>query len=267
MARASAFDGADADSVDRNSPIPLYHQLKRAVIAHIEAEGLSAGDRLPGDRELGEAYSVSRTVVRHALSELEYEGVIERRRGKGTFVAPSKTAQTLVQSLAGLFQDVAARGGDVTSDVRRLEVVPADREIAARLDVPVDTPVIVVERLRFVDGEPWVFTISHIPYELAPTLLDVDLSHRSLYGTLEEAFGLELVRARRTAGATAASARLADDLGISAGAPVLVLRNVSYGPSGRPFETFVAYHRSDRSTFEVELIRPDDSKTDRSDAS
>lgn len=225
------------------------------MVGEIERLGLEPGARLPGDRELGTEFGVSRTVVRHALSELEYEGVIERRRGEGTFVAAKKTAQTLVRSLAGLFEDVSSRGGEVVSDVRRFELVPADRQIANRLEIDVDTPVIVVERLRFVDGEPWVFTISHIPYDLAPELLEVDLSHQSMYRVLEDRCGLELVRARRTAEATAAGARLAGDLGISVGDPVLVLRSVGYGLDDQPFETFVAYHRSDRSTFEVELVR------------
>lgn len=255
MARTPRLSQPGPANVDRTSPVPLYHQLKRVVLDEIERRGLEPGARLPGDRELCTDYDVSRTVVRQALSELEHEGVIERRRGEGTFVAAHKTAQSLVQSLTGLFQDVHSRGGEVISEVRRLEVTPADRSIAANLEIELETPVIVIERLRLVDGEPWVFAISHVPYDLAPELLDVDLSHRSMYQALEEMCGLELVRARRTAGAAAAGAQLARDLGITVGAPVLVLRNVSYDPDDRPFETFVAYHRSDRSTFEVELVR------------
>lgn len=255
MARSPRLGQHSSTTVDRKSPVPLYHQLKQVLVDGIERQGLEPGDRLSGDRELCTAHNVSRTVVRQALSELEHEGVIERRRGEGTFVAAPKTAQSLVQSLAGLFQDVQSRGGQVVSEVGRLEVIPADRKVAADLEVDAETPVIVVERLRLVNGEPWVFTISHVPYDLAPELLEVDLSHRSMYRFLEEECGLELVRARRTAGATAASNQLANDLGVASGAPVLVLRNVSYDPDNRPFETFVAYHRSDRSTFEVELLR------------
>lgn len=241
--------------IDRSSPLPFYHQLKKILIEDIERRKLAPGDRLPGDHDLCERYGISRTVVRQALTELESEGVIERVKGRGTFIAPPKTAEGLVQSLTGLYEDVAARGGELRSDVRRLEVVPADAQVASELRLEPDHPVIAIERLRFVDDEPWVLTITHIPQELAPGLLDEDLSRQSLYALLEGKCGVQLARGYRSVEASTAGAALARSLGISPGAPVLVLRNISYDPEGKPVESFVAYHRGDRSRFEVGLER------------
>ena len=247
--------------LDKASPVPLYRQLKEILRADITERGLRPGDRLPGDHELCDQYGVSRPVVRQALSELQYEGVLERIKGRGTFVAPQLTSQSLVQSLTGLHEDVAAMGRTLRSEVRRQQVEAADPDVAARLDVPEGTAVVVVERLRFVDDEPWVYTVSHVPATLAPDLVDQDLREQSLYGLLERRYGLRLTRSRRGVEAHSAGGAMARDLGIARNAPVLKLTNVSFGADNRPVETFVAYHRGDRSRFEVELERAADGRS------
>jgi GntR family transcriptional regulator len=247
-------DGAATPaSIDKTSPVPYYQQLKEILRADIARRELRPGARLPGDHELIEQYGVSRPVVRQALSELQYEGVLDRVKGRGTFVAPQLTSQSLVQSLTGLHADVSAMGRTLLSDVRALKVTAADPEVAARLEIPVGTAVVLIERLRFVDGEPWVYTVSHVPAALAPDLVDQDLREQSLYALLERRYGLRLLRSRRAVEAHAPSARLARDLGIPRHGPVLKLTDVSYDADNRPVETFVAYHRGDRSRFEVEL--------------
>ncbi|HEY5820384.1 MAG TPA: GntR family transcriptional regulator [Propionibacteriaceae bacterium] len=240
--------------IDRSSPLPFYHQLKQILLAELRERQLSPGDRLPGDHELCATYDVSRTVVRQALAELETEGVLVRLKGRGTFVAPEKTSEHLVQSLTGLYEDVAARGSHLRSQVRRLEVVPADEQVAAELEVQVGAPVIVVERLRFVDDEPWVLVTGYLPYDVAPGLVHEDLSDQSLYQLLENRYGVTVTHGRRAVEAAVAGDTLAASLGVAVGDPVLVLRSTAL--SGvRPVEMFVAYHRGDRSRFEVTLSR------------
>jgi GntR family transcriptional regulator len=246
---------AERRVIDKASPVPYYRQLKEILRADIEQRDLRPGDRLPGDHELCEQYAVSRPVVRQALSELQYEGVLDRVKGRGTFVAPQLTSQSLVQSLTGLFDDVAAMGRTLRSEVRTLKVTAADADVAARLEVPQGTAVVALARLRFVDDEPWVYTVSHVPAALAPDLVDQDLREQSLYGLLERRYGLRLIRSRRTVEAHSPGTALARDLGIPRHGPVLKLTNVSFGTDNRPVETFVAYHRGDRSRFEVELER------------
>ena len=241
--------------IDRRSLLPFYHQLKQLLLADISARNTQPGDRLPSDHELCARYDVSRTVVRQALSELEAEGVIERVKGKGTFVAQPKAAEGLVQSLTGLFEDVAARGSHLRSEIFRQEVVPADDRLAQDLELEPGDSVLVLDRLRYIDDEPWVWTSTQLPYRLAPGLENEDLRDRSLYAVLEQKYDVRLVRGRRSVGAAVAGADLARKLAIARGAAVLVLRSVSLGTDGRPVEAFVAYHRGDRSSFEVELTR------------
>jgi GntR family transcriptional regulator len=241
-------------AIDRRSPLPFYFQLKQILLAELADRELAAGDRLPSDHELCEAYGVSRTVVRQALSELETEGVIERVKGRGTFVAPPRISEHLVQSLTGLYEDVAARGSHLRSEVHRREMVPVDGQIARQLELAEGTTVLVIERLRFVDEEPWVLTTTYLPYDVAPGLLTDDLTDQSLYALLETKYGVSLTHGRRGVEAAVAGKELAAALGLQPGEPVLVLRSVSYAGE-RPVEVFVAYHRGDRSRFEVTLRR------------
>lgn len=246
-----------APSIDRASPVPYYHQLKEILRARVTSGELGPGDRLDGEHVLCERYGVSRTVVRQALSDLHRENVLDRQKGRGTFVAHARTSQSLVRSLNGLFDDIRSLGRTLRSDVRVLAVEPADADVAARLDLPSGAPVVAVERLRFVDDEPWVLAVSHVPLSVAPDLLEQDLREDSLYRLLRERYGQEIVRSTRVVEAHGPDARLARDLRIGSSDPVLKLTGIGYGLGGTAVETFVAFHRADRCRFEVDLSRAD----------
>jgi GntR family transcriptional regulator len=241
--------------IDRSSPLPYYHQLKQLIVADIRGNDRRPGDRLPGDHALCDTYGVSRTVVRQALSELEVEGVVVRDRGRGTFVAPAPADEGLIASLTGLHEDLAARGVELRSEVRKIEVVPADDSQAIALGLDVGEPVVHIERLRSVGDEPLVFAVTDVPAWAAPGLEDEDLTDRSLYQLLEQKYDVRLMRGRRVVEAGTAGQRLGRLLGVRRNDPLLVLRSVSVDAHERPVESFVAFHRGDRSRFEVDLRR------------
>ncbi|MCP4537410.1 MAG: extracellular solute-binding protein [Chloroflexi bacterium] len=73
-------------SIDRDSPIPIYHQLKTLIREQIESGVWRPGERIPTELELCRSYNISRSPVRQALGELSYEGLLVRRPALGTFV-------------------------------------------------------------------------------------------------------------------------------------------------------------------------------------
>lgn len=240
--------------LDRASTLPLYHQVKQLLLARVRADDLAPGARVPGDNELCRSLGVSRSVVRQALAELEVEGVVVRVKGRGTYVARPRTAEHLVARLTGLHEEMSARGVSVTSTVRRQEVVPADDVVAAALEVEVGTPVLALERLRHVGGEPWVLTTTHLPTDVAPDLAQEDFTEQSLYAVLESRYGVRLTHGRRSVEAVPASEEAARLLGVGLGDPLLRLRSTTWA-NDRPVESFVALHRGDRTRFEVDLER------------
>jgi GntR family transcriptional regulator len=241
-------------TIDRRSPLPYYAQLKQLLIVRLET-GMEPGSRLPGEMTLCEEYGVSRTVVRQALDELEAEGRIVRRKGQGTFAAARKTDEALFQSLTGLYEDVQARGEVLRSEVLAFGLVPAPAEVAAALELTEGDQVIHLERVRYVGGEPWALTRTYLPADIAPGLLEEDFTEQSLYGVLEGRYGVELDHGRRLVEAVSAAPSVAEALGVRPRDPVLLLHSTAWDVTGRPVEFFVAYHRGDRSRFQVSLKR------------
>lgn len=246
------------EGIDRRSTAPMYDQLRRLIIDHIHEDGLQPGDPLPGEHRLCEQYGISRTVVRQALAQLEHEGLIERVKGKGTFVSRPRTSESLVHTLVGLYEEVERRGGHVHSDVLRHETVTADAEVAAALELTPGDPVVVLTRLRRVDGDAWSLSTTWMPAAVGAFTIGADLAESSLYRLLAE-HGITATHGVRSAEATVATHDQAQHLGISAGSALLRLRSVSREASGRPIEFFIAYHRGDRSRFEFQL-GPDSSQ-------
>lgn len=248
----------EALTIDRQSAAPMYLQLRQLIVDSIIRDGLASGDVLPGEHRLCEYYGVSRTVVRQALAQLGYEGLVERVKGKGTFVAHPKTSETLVHTLVGLYEDVERRGGHVHSDVIRHELEPASMSVADTLGVEPGAEVVVLERLRWVQGEPWSLATTWMPEPVGALTLGANLEDASLYRLLAE-HEIIATQGVRSTEATVASPEQAKLLGVEPGSPLLKLQSVSRNVENEIVEYFVAYHRGDRSRFEFEL-RADDSR-------
>jgi len=240
--------------VDISSPIAYYIQLKHEIGAMLKRGVWQPGDQIPGEVQLCQMFGVSRTVVRRALDELEYEGIVERIKGKGTFVAKPKISDGFAQKLTGFYQDMIDQGLNPITNVLRREVVPASPKVAHKLAIIPGTPVFYLERLRFVEDEPINLARNYIPYQLCPTLLDANLSTQSLYAFLESEHGLVITNARRTIEAVAATESEAELLDIDAGDALVLIRSVAYLEDGTPVEYLRGLHRGDRSCFEIELV-------------
>jgi GntR family transcriptional regulator len=244
------------NAIDHNSPVPYYAQVKEALRERIERGDFKPGDQIPGEPELCTLLGVSRTVVRQALTELAYEGLIVRAKGKGTFIAEQKIVEGLAQRLTGFYEDMASRGLAPYSRVLKQQLTPANTKIAGYLNVAPGAQLIEIERLRFIQDEPLVLVQTYIPYERCPGILRADLARQSLYTLMEEQYGLIIASGRRTLEAVAATQREAELLLIDIGSPLMLIDSVSYLEDGAPIEYYHALHRGDRSRFEAELLRP-----------
>jgi GntR family transcriptional regulator len=247
--------GEIAGAIDKASPVPYYYQLRQLLEGAITDGSLGAGRQIPTEAALCERFDVSRTVVRQALSDLEREGLVTRIKGKGTFVARPKVTEHVIQTLTSFHEDRVAHGARVETKVVRLEVEPVSPHVAQQLELPESERIVLLERLRSVDGEPLVLTTAHMPHDLCAALLEIDLTSRSLFDVFEHELGLTLHRGTRAIEASLATGNVAEQLGIPQSAPVLVLTGVTYLDNGRPIEYFAGIHRGDRSRFEVELFR------------
>ncbi|MFO7632140.1 MAG: GntR family transcriptional regulator [Caldilinea sp.] len=241
--------------IDHNSFVPYYAQIKDFLRTQIAQGDLPPGALLPSETELCAAFDVSRIVVRRALQELEHEGLIYRKRGKGSFVAEPKVHEQLVQRLTGFYQDMVDQGHVVFNRVLRQALDAVDGEISRWLQLPPDGEIVVCERLRLVDGKAVNLSVGYVPYRLCPDLPEADLTQCSLYALLEECCGRPITRGDRTIEAILPTATIAELLDIDPRSPVFKITNTCYLDDGTPIEHSVGYHRSDRTLFEVQLVR------------
>lgn len=242
-------------AINRTNGIPYYIQVRDALQDHFRSGTWGPGDRLPGEPELCRMFAVSRTVIRQALSDLASRGLIVREKGKGTFVAQPKIRESLVQKLTGFYQNMVEQGLTPVTQVLKQQVVPASVRVASRMNLEPDTPVIEIERLRFVEDEPIQLVTSYLPYEVCPALAHEDLTYQSLYAFLEKHCGVMIVRGNRSIEAVPANEYEARLLRVKRGAPLIMLDSVSFVADGTPVEYYHAVHRGDRTRFEVQLLR------------
>ena len=243
-----------AARIDRRSPVPFYFQLKQLIRDEITGERWLPGERIPSEHALCDHFSVSRTTVRQALAELESEGLLVKLKGRGTFVAEPRSSSWFLQSSHGFHDEATRAGHEVTSRVLRREVEALPQWAALALDLPAGSNGMTLERLRSVDGELVMYVESHLLEELADVVLETELETGSLYGALKAQRGLEVAGGRRVVEATTARDELASLLQIEPGAAVLQVQAVSWDASLRPFECYRAWHRSDRTTIEVQVL-------------
>ncbi|MCK5645515.1 MAG: GntR family transcriptional regulator [Anaerolineales bacterium] len=242
-------------TIDKDGVIPYYVQLRDALEEHIRSGNWKSGDRLPGEIELCELFDVSRTVVRQALKDMTYAGLIRREKGRGTFVSePKISSRSLVQSLDGFYQDMADKGFTPIARVLEQGIVPSNAKVAGYLKIEPMSPVVKIVRLRFIEDEPIVLVTSYLPYEMCREVINADLTRQSLYAFLEHQCGLTIGRGRRSIDAVSANENEAELLKIAVGSPLLLIDSISFLNDGTPVEYFHGLFRGDRLRFEAEIV-------------
>jgi GntR family transcriptional regulator len=174
------------DVIDRTSPVPLWAQLLSVLRERI-ASG-TYNEAFPTDAQLEVEFSLSRHTTREAVRRLQDEGIIQRRRGVGTFVMPA-AADRPYGTIYSLYRAIEAQGREQRSDVLDLSLV-TDAEVAERLGVDASTALVRLERLRRVDGAPLAHDTAWLPADIARALLDVDFSRTALYDELARTCGV-----------------------------------------------------------------------------
>src|SRR6266404_9792131 len=124
---------------------PAYQRIQAAIRQRIEAGHLKPGDAVTSERELAKAHQVSLMTARHALAGLEREGIVERRRGAGTFVAPPRIHFNKLMSYT---EQMSSRGLEPRSTVLSAKLIDHQLEIAARLGLPASSHLVKIDRLR-----------------------------------------------------------------------------------------------------------------------
>ena len=232
--------------------LPAYKKIQNAVRKRIEESKLHPGDAVASERELARIHRVSLMTARHALVGLERAGVVERRRGAGTFVASPKIHFNKLMSYS---EQMSSRGLAPRSRILAAKVITHEAEVAARLGLPATSQLVKIERLRKTGEDPFALETCYLPADDYAGLVNVSLGRVSLFATLERDYGIELAYADEEVDATAADAHVADLLGVARGSSVMRIRQVIYSAKGKAIIYGVGFYRSERHTLFIRRFR------------
>ena len=165
-------------TLDAQGRAPLYQQLHRALRGAIEDNRLAAHEALPAERDLAAEFGVSRITVRKALDELVSDGLLTRRQGAGTFVAPQLDARVekSFSTLSSFSEDMLSRGRKPESAWLSRTAGAVTPEEALTLGLSPGSLVYRFNRIRYADGEPMALEYSTIPGFCLPNELAVEES-------------------------------------------------------------------------------------------
>lgn len=235
-----------------NGSTPAYKRIQNAIRKKIESAELKAGDAVASERELAKIHKVSLMTARHALAGLENEGVVERRRGAGTFVAGPKIHFNKLMSYT---EHMSSRGLTPRSRVLLAKIIEQEPEVAARLGLPAASPLVKIERLRLTGEEPFALETVYLPASDFRDVANAPLARASLFAILEHDFNVELAYADEEVDATAAESSVASLLQVPHGDPVLRIRQVIYSAKGKSTIYGIGYYRSERHRLFIRRFR------------
>ncbi len=220
-------------TVEEKQLQPLYRRTYETILARIVAGELPAGAMLPSEHEIARELGVSQGTARKALMELDREGVVERRQGKGTFVAQTTSESALFH----FFRLRDQKGGQVTPElatetVRKLRSTAADRTLFGE---ETDT-VYEIRRTRSINGKLAVNERARLPGPLFPGLAERAPLPNTLYVLFQQAYGLAVVRAEESLRPDLANEEDAAALEIREGTPLLEAERRAIDLTGRVIE-------------------------------
>lgn len=247
--------------IDESARVPLYQQIYDLLRARIMDGTLSLNDRLPAEQDLTQALGVSRITVKRAMNELAVAGLVRRQRGIGTVVIYDVEAPAIKGSFDTMIDGLTRMGIETEVQLLDCTVGTVSPAIAQSLELKDGDSVQRIVRVRRLNGEPFSYLLTYIPYDVADGYDDALLASESLIKLLEQA-GHAPVEAEQTITATAATPAVAANLGVAAGSPLLRIHRIMRDAKGRPVQDITAHYRADRFEYHIRLNRHNAAQAD-----
>jgi GntR family transcriptional regulator len=232
----------------------LYAKIEEAIATEIAQGEYRPGDQLPTEDALLQRFQVSRITVRRAIQNLVSRGLLEIRRGLGTFVLSPRIEAELTK-LTGFVEDMNAAGRKATARVVSQGVVSASARVAERLQLAKGAKVMQIRRVRLAGGIPISFDETYLPLPLGKQIVRNDLRLHPIFTLLEEEYGVPLVEADYELEAVIATKTVANALQVRVGSPIFQIERTSMTTGNQPVDYEVLSYRGDLVRFVTKLLR------------
>jgi GntR family transcriptional regulator len=227
--------------------------VRDELVRRIEDGSLPTGARLPSEPDLAAELSVSRATLREALQALATDGMVERRRGSGTYVTDRPRMINSLDLNFGVTEAIVAAGMRPGTRDARFQVEPATAENATHLGVSPGTNLVVIDRVRTADDAPVVLSRDLLVKDLFGDLEEVvgRMLAGSIYDVLREDLHIAVDHGVATLRPIRADSYLASRLSIEPGDLLVYLWQVDYASNGRPVLLSHEYHLAEAFDFSV----------------
>lgn len=239
--------------LDKNSKVPLYSQLIDILIREIQSD-MQEDEKMLSEREICKKYDVSRTTVRQAFQELEREGYIYIKHGKGAFVASNKFNQNL-QGFYSFTEEMKKLGKKPSSKVIKFEIITCNNDIAKKMKLENEDLVYKFSRLRIADDEKMMLETTYVPYNLFPGITKDDLNKTPLYDIFRDRFNTVVEYAEEVFIPVLTNEDEAEKLNITVGSPSLKISRYAYNISDKVIEYTISIARGDKFKYNIKLLK------------
>ena len=236
----------------KNNPTPLYFQLQNSIIELINESVFEENTSLPSELEIIEATGLSRTTVRQAIENLVQEGLLERRRGIGTFVKSRNKNLWNLENLRSFREVMEIEGSETSTSVISIKRIKTNKTLEKRFGAEI-RDFYELERLRYLDGAPVILVNTFVPVELVPGLESFDLSEESLFEIMKKEYHVDIAFAEKELRARTVKPYDAGLLKIPLDSVVQLVDTITYNSEGNPIEYSVSRDRGDVSVYKVKL--------------
>ncbi len=240
--------------VNKASSKPLYLQIQTLLERKIVAGEWKSGERVMSENEIAAKYNVSRVTARQAIEQLVAKNILYRSPGKGTFVCEHDLPYGF-STMMSFSRSLQAKGFSVETKVLNQGIAPASKEVAQKLVLEPDTEVVVVRRLRIVDGIPAAIHASYFSSRVFAKLLDADLTVESILEAAERIGQTTMAYSQDSLRAVPASVADAALLSVPPGTPMMELEGVVYDEQNTPCRYTKGIYRGDLFRLDVRNSR------------
>jgi GntR family transcriptional regulator len=241
---------SSAESLEQG-PLPLYYQLEQQLRSRISAGEFPHGGTLPTEDQICREYKVSRITVRRALDGLQREGLIERRRGLGSFVCEKRIG--INSQLTGSLTEFMATAGSLRTSHLSLKKAKPPAAVRQKLKLDASDPATLLRTIGFLDGLPIAYYEIWVPSDIGDTLNVKEIDNNlPVIRAVERLGKVRVTRAEQTIGPGRAGDDAARHLHIDPDAPILHVERIYYAKE-RPIELANVRYHPDRYRYAIEL--------------
>lgn len=242
----------DNKKIDFKGILPLYFQLKEIIKDDIRNKKWKVGELIPSENKLSEAYGVSVGTVKKTLSELAAEGLVYRRKGKGTYITRPDFIGSFTRFFLHGLRDENEKV-QMESEVLESAVIRPDHRVKETLRLKNKSRVICIKRVRLMNNMPYMLETIYLPNEIFKGFESIDISRGLLYPIYERQFNTPVIWAEEFLEPKVADKSKAKFLDLKVGSPLIAVERTAYTFNDIPIEMRLSFGRGDCFRYRLEI--------------